>query len=133
MTKSRKTKGIRDPFSITPREMSWRKNAACSDMDTSKFFSTPTSSNISYAISICKTCPVRQDCFYESITFAYHGIWGGSTHEQRVAITKHVLNSDLTDLQFDTMPSLLNIVDSIGKTKDTATADLLNNNYTDMD
>lgn len=128
-----KTKGIRDPFSITPREMSWRKDAACSNVETSKFFSTPTSSDNSLAISICKQCPVRANCFHESMIFAYHGIWGGSTHDQRIVITKYVLNSDLTDLTLEKSISLLPLVDSIGKTKDTATADLLNNNYTDMD
>lgn len=133
MSKTRKTKGIRDPFSITPKEMAWRKNASCSDVETYKFFSTPTSSDNSLAISICKQCPVRPNCFHESMIFNYHGIWGGSTHDQRLVITKHILHSDLTDLTLQKSTSLLKVVDSIGKTKDTATADLLNNNYTDMD
>lgn len=133
MSRTPKTKGIRDPFSITPKEMAWRNDASCKEVDTSKFFSTPMSSNIAQAISICKSCPVRSQCFHESLAFAYHGIWGGSTHDQRLAIVKHVLKSDLTGLTLEKSTSLLSVVDSIGKTKDTANADLLNSNYTDMD
>lgn len=133
MSRTPKTKGIRDPFSITLKEMKWRDKASCSNVETTKFFSTPMSSNIAVAIAICKTCPVRAECFHESMTFAYHGVWGGSTHDQRLVITKHLLNSDLTDLTLEKSTSLLSIVDSIGKTKDMATADLINNNYTDMD
>jgi hypothetical protein len=133
MSRTPRTKGLRDPFSILPREMSWRKNASCSNLETSKFFATPMSSNIAVAIAICKSCPVRAECFEESMLFGYHGVWGGSTHDQRIVITKDLLHSDLTNFNLQKAISLLSVVDSIGKTKDTATADLVNYNYTDMD
>ena len=132
MARTPKTKGLRSPFSITPKEMTWRDNAACKSIELSKFFSTPMSSDISYALSCCRFCPVRANCLYEAMTFGYHGVWGGSTYEQRSAIVRVLYNSDISNYTIEDARSTIPIVDSIGRTKETALADLYNN-YTKKD
>jgi hypothetical protein len=119
-----KTKGVKDPFSITLKEMAWRSDAACAGEDNAKFFATPLSKSIDDAISICRQCPVRINCLHESIIYSYHGVWGGSTHDQRIVLVRKFLNSDVTDLSLSQVESFLPIVDSIGKNKTTALLDV---------
>lgn len=121
-----KIKGVRNPFSITPSEMKWRDKAACIEQPKDKFFATPKSTTINYALAICKNCPVRSDCFYESMQFNYDGVWGGSTHEQRLVLIRTFLESDLTQLDREKSDSLLTYVDKIGITKNAALADIIN-------
>jgi hypothetical protein len=123
---SRKIKGVKDISSVSLQEMSWRDNAACKSQNTSIFFVTPKSTHIRNVIPICQSCPVRQECFYESMIYGYTGIWGGSTEEQRHVLIKHKLNSDLTSFDRQSSDYLLSLVDKIGKTKSTALADILN-------
>lgn len=133
MNRSPKIKGIKDPFSISPSEMKWRDRAACSTESTNIFFVTPKSEFINSAIDLCKSCTVRSDCFYESMSYGYNGIWGGSTEEQRFVLTRNVLKSDLSSFDKDQSDYLLSYVDRIGKTKNTAMADILNHQLTDTE
>lgn len=133
MNRSPKIKGIKDPFSISPSEMKWRDDAACSSESTSIFFVTPKSEFINSAISLCKSCPVRSECFYEAMSYGYYGIWGGSTEEQRFVLIRTVLNSDLSSFNKEQSDYLLSFVDLIGKTKNTAMADIVNYNLIDME
>lgn len=121
-----KIKGIKDPFSISPSEMNWRDKALCSNQPTDKFFATPKSSLITPALATCKNCSVRSECFYESMQYGYDGVWGGSTYEQRIVITRTILNSDMTNFTKEKSDSLLPYVDKIGITKNTALADIIN-------
>ena len=124
-----KIKGYKDMSSISYREMSWRDNAACSTVDTNVFFATPKSPTVYQAITICKSCPVRKDCFYESVLYGYDGVWGGSTPEQRSALISHILDGSLANFDRQKSDSLFEYVDKIGITKNTALADLLNYKY----
>jgi len=132
MSRSPKTKGLRDAFSITPKEMVWRDNASCKSLGLVNFFSTPMSSGLSVALACCRFCPVRTNCLHEAMTFGYHGVWGGSTYEQRSAIVKILFSSDLTEYTMEDSAEMISVIDSIGRTKDTASADLYNN-YTKKD
>jgi hypothetical protein len=129
MARKIKIKGHKDMSSIDYKEMSWRDQAACSTVSTSIFFSTPKSPTVYQALSICKSCPVRKDCFYEATLYGYDGIWGGSTPEQRSALISHILDGNLNGFDKDKSDYIFDYVDKIGISKNTALADLLNYKY----
>lgn len=73
----------------------WRHLAACNGMNTDYWFPDTTGATVNNspavarAIQICKTCPVQTQC----LTWALerpemHGIWGGTTAEQRRGIRR---------------------------------------------
>jgi len=124
-----KIKGHKDMSSISYREMSWRDNAACSTVDTNVFFSTPKSPTVHQALSICKSCPVRKECFYEAVLYGYDGIWGGSTLEQRFVLISYSLDGSLANFDRQKSDTLFSYVDKIGITKNAALADLLTYKY----
>jgi hypothetical protein len=129
MTRKLKIKGYKDMSSISYKDMSWRDNAACATVSTSIFFSTPKSPTVYQALSICKSCPVRKECFYEAILYGYDGVWGGSTPEQRTALISHILEGNLNNFDRQKSDYIFQYVDKIGITKNTALADLLNYKY----
>lgn len=129
MARKIKIKGHKDMSSIDYKDMSWRDNAACSTVSTSIFFATPKSPTVYQALSICKSCTVRKECFYESILYGYDGIWGGATPEQRSALVSHILDGSLASFDRQSSDNLFEYVDKIGITKNTALADLLNYKY----
>jgi len=121
---TKKIKGHRKVDDVASYEMYWKDQAACVDEDLSLFFAAPKSSNTTIAISICQSCPVRQECFYEGMIYGYDGIWGGSTYDQRRALAINFLNYDLGNLTKKLSSKLLSIVDLIGKTRTTAISSL---------
>jgi WhiB family transcriptional regulator, redox-sensing transcriptional regulator len=72
----------------------WRKNAACSSLDTNLFFPDPdggpeTIPMIASAKAVCGECPVRQSCLEFAIrTRQLDGVWGGHTPEERRSIRR---------------------------------------------
>jgi hypothetical protein len=126
MARKFKIKGLKNLSDVVLSQVSWKDKALCKTKETSIFFANPKSNETNLAISICKSCPVRQDCFYESIQYGYDGVWGGSTAEQRQSIIDIIMESNITNLDKQTSDILLSYVDVIGKTKNAATADLLN-------
>jgi WhiB family redox-sensing transcriptional regulator len=61
----------------------WRKQAACREMDTDMFFPDRGTSTAD-AKSVCLRCPVRIDCLTYSLEAAEKfGIFGGSSERQR--------------------------------------------------
>jgi hypothetical protein len=125
MARRPKTKGLRDINDVSLSQTRWKDKASCKDKDTSLFFTTPKSDEAIVAMSICKSCPVRPDCFYESLQYGYDGIWGGSNLDQRLAVIAVMLDYDLTYLTKELSDSYLQYIDRIGKTKNTAIADLI--------
>ena len=125
MARSPKTKGLRDLSDVSLSESSWKTKAACKDKETSLFFSTPKSDQAIVAMAICRSCPVRAECFYESLQYGYYGIWCGSNLDQRLAIIAVMLNYDLSSLTRELSDSYLQYIDRIGRTKNTAIADLV--------
>lgn len=41
------------------------------------------------ARSVCMRCSVRGDCFLYAVAADEHGIWGGTTREQRMFFSSH--------------------------------------------
>jgi len=125
-----KIKGYKRLEDVSYNDTKWKTNALCSDQDLSIFFATPKSTSTITAMSICKRCPVRFECFYESLQYGYEGTWGGSTVEQRQVLIKTYIDSDLSNLNKENAKEMFSMVDKIGRTKGTAMADIYNHqNY----
>lgn len=133
MARKFKIKGLKNLSDVVLSQVSWKDKALCRTKETSIFFGNPKSNETNLAVSICKSCPVRQDCFYEAIQYGYDGVWGGSTAEQRQSIIDVVMESNITNLKKETSNILLSYVDIIGKTKNSATADLINIKLSQLD
>ena len=68
----------------------WRSAAACRSADPDLFFpisaSGPARQQTAEAKAICAICPVRRQCLAFAVrTGQPHGIWGGTTEEERAA------------------------------------------------
>jgi WhiB family transcriptional regulator, redox-sensing transcriptional regulator len=69
----------------------WWKSAACQDADPELFFPVsavgPGREDIARAKAVCASCPVRRPCLeFALATHQVHGVWGGTTEEERRAI-----------------------------------------------
>jgi len=66
----------------------WWQAAACRTADPDIFFPVsahgPGEDEIAQAKAICATCPVRRQCLQFALaTHQVHGVWGGTTEEER--------------------------------------------------
>lgn len=71
----------------------WRMYAACESVDPALFFPVGTTGlaaeQILIAKEYCGTCAVRRECLnFALVTRQEHGIWGGTTEEQRMRYRK---------------------------------------------
>ena len=65
----------------------WRKRAACRGA-TEPFFSYDEE-RVAHARAICEGCPVREECLQTALADrSLHGVWGGTTQEQRERIRR---------------------------------------------
>ena len=69
-------------------ERSWRRSAACRDVDPKVFFPVgltgPAIPQIAAAKVICGRCPVRMACLqYALVSYQEFGVWGGYDEEER--------------------------------------------------
>jgi hypothetical protein len=64
----------------------WMRQSACKDSDPKLFDNDTDAQSPPYeAKRICDGCQVRAECLSLHI-YDYHGIWGGTTNTQRVAL-----------------------------------------------
>ena len=68
----------------------WRSAAACRSADPELFFpisaSGPAREQAAEAKAICAICRVRRECLTFALrTGQHHGIWGGTTEDERAA------------------------------------------------
>jgi WhiB family transcriptional regulator, redox-sensing transcriptional regulator len=62
----------------------WRDQAACRDVVTAEYdpFFADTAELQAEAITICETCPVRDDCLTFAVRTGHqYGIWGGQPQQ----------------------------------------------------
>ena len=81
----------------------WRQQAACRNVDTALFFppedeetgaSLVDAADTELALSICASCPVREECLEFAIrTRQLDGIWGGLDADQRRSIRRRRMAS----------------------------------------
>jgi WhiB family transcriptional regulator, redox-sensing transcriptional regulator len=67
----------------------WRAASACLSADPELFFPIPQGAvadrQVSDALRVCAGCTVRQQCLdFAMQTAEAHGIWGGTTPEERI-------------------------------------------------
>ncbi len=72
---------------------SWRADAACRKMDPDLFFpigtTGPAIEQIENAKALCRKCIAQMACLeYALAIHEEHGIWGGTTEEERRKIQK---------------------------------------------
>jgi WhiB family redox-sensing transcriptional regulator len=73
----------------------WRPLAACRHADPDLFFPVSGSGlsldQVTQAKAICGRCPVRRQCLAFALdTRQDHGVWGGTSEEERHACCPHV-------------------------------------------
>ncbi|HEX2362282.1 MAG TPA: WhiB family transcriptional regulator [Jiangellaceae bacterium] len=73
--------------------MDWRHIAACRDEDPELFFpignTGPALLQIEEAKSVCRRCPVREDCLQFALeTGQDAGVWGGLSEDERRALKR---------------------------------------------
>jgi WhiB family redox-sensing transcriptional regulator len=73
---------------ITIPGRDWRLQAACRQGDPERFFpvsaSGPSLDQVTQAKAICAGCPVRRQCLAFALdTRQDHGVWGGTSEEER--------------------------------------------------
>src|ERR1700727_3078575 len=66
----------------------WWRSAACREMDPELFFPVgargPAAGEIDRAKAVCADCRVRRQCLqYALATHQIHGVWGGTTEDER--------------------------------------------------
>lgn len=71
----------------------WRQYAACAGEDTDLFFplgaGAEFDAQIDEAKSICRRCPVREECLDSSLERPdRHGIFGGFTADERLKLRR---------------------------------------------
>jgi WhiB family redox-sensing transcriptional regulator len=73
------------------RRRDWLSDGACRDEDPELFFpissAGPAIRQILAAKAVCGRCEVRQECLCYALEDTHsHGVWGGTTEEERKAI-----------------------------------------------
>lgn len=63
-------------------------DAACKNTKHPDLFFSINPREIEQARNICRRCPEIRDCLSWSITTKEHGIWAGTTPEQREELTR---------------------------------------------
>ena len=66
----------------------WWRSAACREMDPELFFPVgargPAAGEIDRAKAVCADCRVRRQCLqYALATHQLHGVWGGTSEDER--------------------------------------------------
>lgn len=84
------------PFIETP----WKKDGACIDTDPDLFFpigtTGPAIEQIETAKAVCRECSVQTQCLEYAIeTNEDHGIWGGTSEDERRLLRKSSLAREL--------------------------------------
>jgi len=74
---------------MTEYTREWRGAGACLSADPELFFPIatdgPAAGQVSSALHVCAGCAVRQQCLdFAMQTNEAHGIWGGTTPEERI-------------------------------------------------
>jgi WhiB family transcriptional regulator, redox-sensing transcriptional regulator len=65
--------------------MRFSDTPACAGIDTEIFFTEEKGNytNLDFIKRMCDTCPVRVECFDYAVEHLVHGIWAGTSKEER--------------------------------------------------
>jgi WhiB family redox-sensing transcriptional regulator len=79
MTQARHDNGVLMPVDMNAE---WRTRAECKKHDLTLWFSDEWNRQRE-AMTICKTCPVQNDCLSFALKYDERGIWGGKSERAR--------------------------------------------------
>lgn len=76
------------PLAEPSAGLDWWRDAACQTVDPDLFFPVsslgPGRDEVARAKAVCARCPVRRQCLQFALaTRQAHGVWGGTTEEER--------------------------------------------------
>jgi WhiB family redox-sensing transcriptional regulator len=77
-------------------DQSWRHHAACRGAGPDLFApggSDPAAAGAAKAV--CHRCPVTADCLAAALRGGEHGVWGGTTYDERRALVRAAGNRGL--------------------------------------
>jgi WhiB family redox-sensing transcriptional regulator len=85
-----------------PDDAGWGPRAACRSADPELFFPVsgagPSVAQIAEAKTVCARCEVRGECLaFALATRQLHGIWGGTSPEERTVLRNKARTVGLTD------------------------------------
>jgi WhiB family redox-sensing transcriptional regulator len=65
--------------------MRFSDTPACAGIDVEIFFTEEKGNytNLDFIKKMCNTCPVRVECFEYAIENLVHGVWAGTTKDER--------------------------------------------------
>jgi WhiB family redox-sensing transcriptional regulator len=70
----------------------WWPRAACRSADPELFFPVsatgPSVAQIAVAKEVCACCEVRHECLVFALATQQHGVWGGTTPEERQVLRR---------------------------------------------
>jgi hypothetical protein len=79
MTQARYDNGLLMPVDMGAE---WRLRAECKNHDLSLWFSEQWHEQRT-AVTICKSCPVQNDCLQFALKYDERGVWGGKSERAR--------------------------------------------------
>ncbi|HVF33534.1 MAG TPA: WhiB family transcriptional regulator [Acidimicrobiales bacterium] len=72
------------------RNLDWKADAACRDLDVDLFF-PDSESESEPALEVCAVCPVRAACLDFALRTGQHdGVWGGLTETERKRVRRRM-------------------------------------------
>lgn len=76
---------------VLPPNPGWMDQAACNGTDDPVFFESKNEPGKAKAAAIlyCNSCPVRVACLAYALKTHSHGIWAGTTMDQRKRLARH--------------------------------------------
>ncbi|GAA2497142.1 WhiB family transcriptional regulator [Terrabacter carboxydivorans] len=82
-----------DLADLAPRR--WHDRGACNGRSPSLWLDDYAQPAFSFAVAICRTCPVQRTCLAAALVFddAY-GIYGGTTTRQRATLARRLRKGD---------------------------------------
>jgi WhiB family redox-sensing transcriptional regulator len=90
------------PKAGVPGDEDWGSRAACRSADPELFFPVsetgPSTAQVTEAKAVCARCEVRGECLaFALVTWQPHGVWGGTSPEERTVLRKKARTVGLTD------------------------------------
>jgi WhiB family redox-sensing transcriptional regulator len=73
-----------------PAQLEWMTRGACKALDTADFYPEDDAEVSNQVRITCSMCPVLDECRDYGIRHEMHGVWGGLTNTERIAMRKHL-------------------------------------------
>jgi WhiB family redox-sensing transcriptional regulator len=76
---------------MSREDMDWLAEAACRGADTNLFYPTDVGRHVDRkAKQNCEGCPVIAECLDWALRHGEHGIWGGTTDNERKRLRRNI-------------------------------------------